>query len=72
MKALRYELTPKTKAAFIVGEQPCPPIEARMEIGRFMRRYADEPTWGGIQAYTLGFIHGVRQERARRKKGRKV
>ena len=58
---------PKTKEVFIAGEQLLPSVEVQRKIFRIMLRTPHDPLWGGMGAYELGFIHGQRAERERKK-----
>ena len=54
---------PRTFEEYMVGQQLTPTREEMQTVSRIMERYPEEPIWGGMQTYTLGYIHGKREGR---------
>ena len=53
-----------------LGPGSVPDFDALLDYARSQRHFHSEIIWNMSLAYSLGKIHGKREERARRKKGR--
>ena len=57
-----------TKTDFILGHQPIPNYDILQELDRIqLLHFTERPIWQMLEAYNLGRIHGIQQERASKK-----